>query len=219
MVKIDQVVARVDDLSIKERVLVLAAAGLVVVFLWHALLLQPLNDKQGLLSAELDNTRATISSLDAQSAIIVEQAGYDPDTSTRNNIDRTRQQISEMRKSFEAKTADLIAPQQMAEILQLVLQQFEGLSFLSIEGLGAEPLVDPDLDETSEPMPVDAYRHGMRLRFEGGYIEAINYLRALEALPYGFFWDSIRYQVKEFPTGESSVVVYTLSDKTDWIGA
>ena len=62
-----------------------------------------------------------------------------------------------------------------------------------------------------------AYRHGFRIRFVGSYLKTIDYLHALEALPWRFFWDAVEIDVKDHPEAEGSIVVYTLSLDRSWI--
>jgi hypothetical protein len=44
------------------------------------------------------------------------------------------------------------------------------------------------------------------------------YLEALEALPYGFFWDRVSLDATQFPKITGSLVVYTVSLRQEWIG-
>lgn len=62
------------------------------------------------------------------------------------------------------------------------------------------------------------FRHGVRLELEGSYLEALAYLRALEAMPWGLGWDSVEFQTLSFPKGRLVVEVHTISDRPDWLG-
>ncbi|MCI0590119.1 MAG: MSHA biogenesis protein MshJ, partial [Gammaproteobacteria bacterium] len=63
-----------------------------------------------------------------------------------------------------------------------------------------------------------AYMHGLRMEFEGGYLDTLDYLRKLEALPWAFFWDSVDFKVEKYPKALGSITVYTLSLDANWIG-
>ena len=215
--KLKALLLRIDDLSLQERVLLLAAVLAVFVFAWQRWLMQPLDAERSGISRELANRHEQIAALDAQSAQIVERSQQDPDADTRARIADIRSRLQAAEQEFAVKTADLIEPRMMATVLETVLEKFERLEFVGVESLAPEPLIEAKEGEAAAPP--GAFRHGMRIRFAGSYLNMLAYLEALEALPYGFFWESVDYEVGEFPDGEGSVVVYTLSQYSDWIGA
>jgi len=53
-------------------------------------------------------------------------------------------------------------------------------------------------------------RYELELQLEGGYLETLNYLRALEALPWKFFWAGITFATTEHPKGNVELEIYTL---------
>jgi MSHA biogenesis protein MshJ len=58
----------------------------------------------------------------------------------------------------------------------------------------------------------------MNLTLQGDYFSTLNYLKALENLPWRIHWDSIDYNVKAYPQAETRIQVYTLSFEQDWLG-
>ena len=111
----------------------------------------------------------------------------------------------------------------MAQVLESVLTRFDSLQCIGLEGLGAEPLTKPTAEAKaaashSANTTHGAYCHGIRIRFAGSYLDAVAYLRALEALPFGFFGDSIELETKGYPRTEGAIVYYTLSLDPGWIG-
>jgi MSHA biogenesis protein MshJ len=217
MAKLKALLLRIDDMSLQERILLLAAVLVLAAFAWERWLMQPLDAQSASLSRQLSDKHQQIAALDAQSARIVERSQHDPDADTRARIAEVRRQLQAAEEQFAVKTADLIEPRMMASVLETVLEKFERLEFVGVESLTPEPLVK--LEGGAAPAAAGAFRHGMRIRFAGSYLDMLAYLEALEALPYGFFWESVDYEVGEFPDGEGSVVVYTLSRYSDWIGA
>lgn len=218
MASLKAIADRIDELSLKERVLLLASLVLVLSYAWQALVLDPLNNQRLGLSAEIENNLQRIADLEAQTADLVSVAEQDPDAAARQGLAEVEQRSTALRAAFTTRTGQLIEPRRMAEVLKSVLAQFSGLSFVSVESLGAEPLLRPDGDRAEVP-DAGAFRHGMRLRFEGSYLDTLAYLHQLEAAPYGFFWESVEFEVDDYPHGRGSVVVFTLSTTADWIGA
>jgi MSHA biogenesis protein MshJ len=55
----------------------------------------------------------------------------------------------------------------------------------------------------------------MQLQLEGSYLATLRYLRALEDLPWKFFWEGVEYEVIEHPTARITLDLYTLGIKVD----
>ena len=116
----------------------------------------------------------------------------------------------------------------MAEILETVLLKTRGLRLTEVKGLGVEPLLPkPDqgkgaaasgAGETSTADIGNAYKHGLKISFEGDYLSTLAYIRELESLKWGFFWDRFEFEVKDYPEAKASITIYTLSLDKDWIG-
>ncbi|MDX1518892.1 MAG: hypothetical protein R3318_02135, partial [Gammaproteobacteria bacterium] len=92
---------------------------------------------------------------------------------------------------------------------------------------GKTPLIEPakaddkdaaDKTETPEVQMETAYKHGMKIVFEGDFLSTVDYIRKLENLDWRFFWDSIEFRVEDYPRSLSSITLYTLSLDQNWIG-
>jgi MSHA biogenesis protein MshJ len=222
---------RIDRLEPKERVLLLIAGVLVAVMAWDSLAMRPLRLREQTLSAQAELHAQRLAEISAESAHIIEVAARDPDAELERQIADADAQIAGFEQEIRERAGQLIDPRQMPAILQRVLEQTRGLAFVGLEGLGAEPLLPPAkpaargkagapaaATAAAEGAEVSAFRHGFRVRFEGSYLSTLAYLRALEALPWRFFWDSVEIDVTEYPGVRAAVVVYTLSLDRRWIG-
>lgn len=222
MPKPSDLLARIDALSLKERVLLLAAVLAVVLFLWQRGLMRPLEARQAALAAQMSQTRTATASLNRQGAKIVAASATDPDAATRAELAAVRTQITAADRRLGDLTRRLIKPKQMPQVLEAVLQKTQGLKLIALQGLGVKPLVEPAAPvkgKQAETVPaVGVYRHGMRIEFEGGYLQTLAYLRELEGLPWGFFWEGMSFKVEGYPHARGSITVYTLSLDQSWIG-
>ena len=64
----------------------------------------------------------------------------------------------------------------------------------------------------------EIYRHGLEIEFVGDFSGTVGYLRAIEALPWRLYWDSVSYTVQEHPRALVKIKLYTLSLDKGWIG-
>ena len=218
--RLNAIAAKIDALKFNERVLILAALILVLAGVWDTFLMAPVERDRTRLQTQVGQNEATISKLEAEAIQIVETAKRDPNEPLLRQIATAEQQIEAFEAEIRDRAGQLIDPNEMARVLQRVLEKTRGLDFVSLEGLGAQPLLDPSKksDSTADNGARTAYRHGFRIRFTGSYLDMIDYLHALEALPWRFFWEAVEIDVTDHPKADGSVVVYTLSLDRRWIG-
>jgi len=227
MEHIRNLIARVDALHLRERALIVLTVLCLMLVLWDQLLMQPVNAENTRLSKEVEKAREEIAALHSHIETIVAAHAADPDRNNRLLAARLREEIERNKGELRASTAHLIAPGDMAHVLETVLQKIAGLTFVRFEGLGVESVFDGALKlvdnsgQTTASIDLDlptAYKHGLRIEFEGGYLDTLRYLRELESLPWAFLWGSVGVKVEEYPNSAASVTVYTLSLDKNWIG-
>lgn len=217
---------RVDALKLNERVLLLAALLLVVVKVWDGLLLAPMTAERVRLQSEVETLGTALREADQLSQAVLAAARHDPDAEVAATLAARNAELSSVEAEIKSKVGRMVPQEQMATVLSAVLKRFDKLEFVALEGLGAEPVLAakaapadgaaaPSADTTPQ---AGAWRHGIRIRFKGSYLDALAYLRALETLPWGFFWDRIELETRDYPATEGSIVVYTVSLDRGWIG-
>ena len=88
---------------------------------------------------------------------------------------------------------------------------------MELRSIAAEPVTQAEGDDDAARV-ASVFRHGVEIRLRGGYLSTLRYLEALEALPWRFFWDSLEYEVTEYPIAEITFILHTLSSEESWIG-
>ncbi|MYN20471.1 hypothetical protein GTP81_27395 [Rugamonas sp. FT107W] len=66
------------------------------------------------------------------------------------------------------------------------------------------------------PAPL-LFRHGVQLVLQGSYLEMIDYLEALEAMPTQLFWGAAALDADQYPQARLTLTLYTLSLDQKWI--
>jgi len=112
----------------------------------------------------------------------------------------------------------LIEPKQMAKVLEVVLAQNTDLKLQRVQSLGAEPLSPIKAKEGEEAETLGIYRHGLQIEFKGSYLSTLKYLKALDKLPWNFYWDVLELNVDKYPVSTIVITVHTLSFHEGWIG-
>jgi len=61
------------------------------------------------------------------------------------------------------------------------------------------------------------YRHGVEIVLQGSYLDMVNYMDALEALPAQLFWGKAELVAGQYPNARLKLTLYTLSLDQKWI--
>ncbi len=83
---------------------------------------------------------------------------------------------------------------------------------MPVPGLGP----DPATIATARPREL-LYRHGVEIVLQGSYLDMINTMQALEALPVQLFWGGARLDAQQYPEARLILTLYTLSLDEQWM--
>lgn len=61
------------------------------------------------------------------------------------------------------------------------------------------------------------YRHGVEIVMQGRYPHLLDYMAALEAMPWQLYWSKAQLRVDEFPKATLTLTVYTVSLDQKWL--
>lgn len=214
-----QLLNRFAALSSRERLLILVGIFAVAYQLAHFVVLDRQFEEIQQVRATIAKDRSAIARVGNELGVLAGQVPADPNLSLRRQIARTKAQMDTLQERLEAVTSTLISPQDMARFLEELLVQERELSLLRLQTLEARPLLEQTVvgERRAAPPPL-LHRHEFAIEFSGGYMATLRYLEALESLPWRFFWDSVSYDVVEYPESVVRLKLHTLSLSEDWIG-
>ncbi len=204
---------RIDELSLRERIILFLTAALVLYLLVNSLLLAPLEVEQQHL---LERTRAVQAegvALDQQAVALVEQSRVDPDAEQRQQLEGLQQRQRQLRQRLEGALKDQIAPRQMSQALQELLHEQTGLRLLHVENLPAQA-IQQQAEEGAEMI----YRHGLLMELEGDFHSTLNYLQKLEDSGWQLRWDEVSLDTTTAPRARIRLRLHTLSMDRGWLG-
>lgn len=204
---------KIDALSVRERLLVLATALVLIAAAWHTLLMQPLQQRAAQTRAELNalEQRIVAANQNLEEQILQLAGGGDEQ---RTRIASLQQRIDEINATLGNHAAELIDPAEMAQVLEGVLTEQSRLTLVRIRNTTPE-----SLSSDEDPDAVTFYRHGLEIEIEGSYAACVEYLDAIEALPWRLYWQVLELDVLEYPRNRIRLEVGTLSLDEEWIGA
>ncbi|HVL76239.1 MAG TPA: MSHA biogenesis protein MshJ [Noviherbaspirillum sp.] len=211
--------ARVDALTLRERVIIFLMAALALVTAMNMLALDPKDAEQKRIARHMQDQQAQIAQLRADIARKVAESTADPDADARQRLQLLQQQKAGLQESLAGMQRGLVSPDRIAPLLENILSRNTRLRLVSLKKLPVvnlarthgEEMVDAGLRETG------LYRHGVELTVEGGYLDMLNYLTELESLSTQLFWGDLAFTVENHPNASMTVTVYTLSLDKRWL--
>lgn len=201
--------ARFDGLSLRERVLTSAATLVVLIALFNVLVFKRLEMRRTQLAQQLTQIAATIADTAA--------AGDGSDT-TGAALQRTialTAQLSQVTARLNSRSAGLIPPQRMTQVIHDVLRRQQGVTLISLRSLAPHALIDGA--GTPDGADKGPYVHAVEMVVQGSYLDVLTYLQALEGLQWHFYWQSLALDATRYPTTRVTVRLGTVSMSRDWI--
>lgn len=213
-ISLDQLKQRFDALKPREKQITVAAAIVLLWAVWDNLINHSMQSTQASLKTEISTLENNL--LNQQQLIQQLVSRNDPQKSKQQQLTALQASISNLQKQLGDGGKKFVPPQLMSSALRDMLKQQGNLKLITLETMPASPFGDPT---QQDQQTVWVYRHAMKLTLQGDFFSTLAYLKSLENLPWRIHWDSIDYQVKEYPQAETHIQVYTLSFEKDLIGA
>lgn len=205
---------RFIQLSAREKVLITVCGFVVIILGLLTLLIEPAYEQNRATSQRIASTKLNVQRLEADILLMTAKLQKDPDQELSQEYKQLMVESQELSTQLAAIVENLIAPSQMAQLLEQVLADSKGLHLVSLESQTAEPIVS---NESNTDL-ASYYVHPVRLELTGKYFAIVDYLEALEALPVKYYWRSFHYSVEEYPTARLVLEVYTLGTRQEFIG-
>ena len=229
-----QLAARMDALSLRERGMVFGATVAVLAFAGHTFVLAPQDAKQAALRTQIDQQQAAIAAIDGEITARVEGSRIDPDAQSRARLNTMQQEMGQLGSQLLALEHGLVPPERMGPLVDGILRANGRLKLVSMRTLPAEPLAAPGAapaaaaavaapaanavaaPAVASDVPL-LYRHGVEVAVRGNYLDMVDYMSALDAMPTRMFWGRARLDVETYPTARLTLTLHTLSLDRQWM--
>jgi len=203
---------RFASLTRRERGILLGG-GLAVILIVGFSLADSSLARQRVLSKEIAKAQSDSAMAKAQAEVIVRQLAEDPDARARARIAALSNETRSLDTQMRGLNRGLIAPEQMAEILQKMLSRDRGVKLVGLKTLPVSHLIDGKQSDDG----ANVYKHGIEITLQGRYLDMLEYLDRLEGLPWQMFWSQASMEAKDYPAVRITVTVFTLSLDEDWL--
>ena len=141
--------ASIEALNRRERLMVLAAALVLIGFVGDTVLLAPLRTQRMQVERDAARERSELVALEAQLAELRRTVAADPDEVPRLRLKQLAAELSELNAGFQRLERSLVPPDQMAGLLEQVMRRTPGISVVRLHTLPVKSLPERDADPAS----------------------------------------------------------------------
>jgi len=213
---------RFDALSMRERVMVFAAAVCLIVFFGYQFGLANPLAQNSRLSAQIEQHETEAATAQQQTQILTRALSDDPNEALRKQIAQLKSQIEERDLTVRGVQKGLVPPTRMAAVLENMLNRSQSVHLVSLKTLPVTTLVERPAEESKDqnaaaPDEHQVYKHGVEITLQGNYLELLDYLAKLEKLPWQMFWAQTRMDARDYPRVRVTLKLYTLSLDKAWL--
>jgi MSHA biogenesis protein MshJ len=216
---------RIDAMSQRERIMVFAATAASLVFVAQMSVIGPMLGKQEQLRIQVVQQQNNIAGINAEITQKLKDAEADPDAPVRARLGETRAESARLTESLRTMQQGLVPPDRVAPLLESILRANGRLKMVSVRTLPVEPLsgmgakkeAAPDAAAKASPQRELLFRHGVEVTVRGSYLDMVDYMTALEALPTQLFWGKAQLEVEEYPSVRLTLTLFTLSLDEKWM--
>ncbi len=210
---------RFDALQLREQRIVLILVLVIIAFLWDLLCYSPLQNSIKKSQDAIIAKSEQITRLGNQINDLVRPGKSSPMQVLQNREQNLQAAIKQLDGSIRQLTSDLIPAKKMVQVLEEVLHESSNLQLVAVKNLPVRRLIT-EREEADAPALGSSrlYLHAVELELRGNYFETLNYLRALEVLPWQVIWDQLEYRVDHYPKANIRLRINTLSSSAGLLG-
>lgn len=208
--------AWIDERSLRERVLLFAAAAAVLVGGFWSLLDQ-LGQERNRLSEERRRLESEQQVAEVRLQALLRELSIDPSIPLRAQAIELQRRSAQLKEQLAAAQRLLIPGEAMGQVLHELLANHPEVQLVSLKSLPPTRLGgEGQHNEPKERTPL-LYRRGVEVVVEGTYQALLAYVEAIEAGHQRFLWGSVRFAVVEHPRLRMVLTLYTLSTDPNWL--
>ena len=224
-VRVRPLVERLDQMSLRERGMVFSVGVVLIYCVWQWLLMDPLLAHTRIAEQRLIGAK--------EKTLAVDQAGVaiaqDPAVMALVRNRALKHRLDGLDAELTSAARGYVSPVRMTGMLREMLAGQHGLRLVSLMNMPVEsvsreqkdsadgaPLLAPPA-KAEKPKDQGPFLHPVEMVVEGDYLSIVNYLHALEVLPYQIHWQRVELVAGEYPNNRVRIVIGALSLSSKWM--
>lgn len=219
---------RFAALSQREKLLAILAAAVLILFAGYTFVVEPVIKDIAKIERSLARKASELERQQLQLELLQQELKSDPNQLLSAQSTRLSERIAHLNTQFASQLRDLVPARQMPVVLQRLLSGASKLTLLEMKSIApvnvllkqnqAQDASESEAIAERQTKAADLYQHGVLLVLEGSYFDVQNYLLALQALDWRFYWKRFDYSVQDYPIARIEIELFTLSTNKAFIG-
>ncbi len=170
--------ARIDNLSLRERVFLFLSILVCCLALADTLWLSPAQTAHKQLLQRMDKQSAELQRL--RDTLRTSVQPNDADQAALAELQATQTQIGQVNQAVRARLPDATGSAPLAQALQQLLRRYQGLTLVRTSAVPPE-VAGPGNSNGAGSLPAGLTRQGVTITVAGAYPDLMRYVAALEA--------------------------------------
>lgn len=207
--------------KVSERGLMLGGLLLVIYLVWEFTLYLPIN--QGWKTAEQNHQALAgkINTLENQRKALQGTLKNNPILARQKEIEQLQQRLAQVDEQIESLSVGLISANNLPIVIKDLIDRQPAVTLVGLKALKPEKLRLQNAQDLANSESVNAeaapeqdlgvFKHQTVIRMKGHFNDILAYLTELEQQPWQFYWQSLDYQVTQYPEATVQLETYTLS--------
>lgn len=215
-VKLSTLSKRFDALSLRERAFLFGAGVALIYLAAQMLFMTPFANRAQHAEQRLALSRQHMAAIDAAAA----QAASDPGIAAAARNAALQGRLAQLDSELLAAAQGYVTPRRVAIMLREILARQHGLQLVSLSNLPVESLSRTPAGKPGVDLAADdrgPFLHPVEMVVEGDYASVVDYLRALEAMPWRIHWQQLELTAGTYPVNRIRIVIGALSLSRDWM--
>jgi MSHA biogenesis protein MshJ len=215
--------SRIDGMTLRERIAIFVASVAALLFIVNGIVLEPMFARNRQLADQVRQQNLQLQAANAGVAAQMETFTRNPDAATQQRLADLQREAAELAGSLRAMQHGLVAPEKMGQLLQQLLRSNGKLKLVSLRTLALDGMAGaggPVAGAEAKSAPVQRqllYRHGVEVVLQGGYLDMLDYMQALEGSPQQVFWGRAQLDARNYPAATLTLTLYTLGLDEKWM--
>lgn len=201
-----------------ERILLTLTAVSVVCYLVFIKAITPLHGQQMQLLTQIETHKQQAQVIQTKLATMRPEDIESLRQTKRDEVLRARKELADAESGLQSLRQQLVPAGQMVNLLRDLLRLHKNVQLSSLEKLPVEEVSHQE-SKTADTVAPSLFKHPLRLILRGKYLDLLQYMSAVERMPWGIFWDDFTLVAETDNKVEVTVQLYTISTEQTWFQA
>ncbi len=199
---------KIDDLSAREKYIILGGAIFLISTIWWFLIFVPLDEEKQKTANQINSGQNQITRLQKSITTLATKTQESKLAEKEAQQEKLKTELNKLKSNLTDASKIVVPPRDMSGLLKDLLTKQAGIELEEIK-TGEDQIL-------AESKSGKKYlRKTLKLKFKGDYFSTINILKRLESLPWTVFYESISYS--GYPVATIDLNIYVVGTEGGWL--